>query len=71
MDALAEQKNYFLKDSAIASKTWDEADKIYRKMGKLLLPNVSSMKDHPIADSFWCCLTAFKDLNCKFASLKS
>ena len=71
MDALAEQKNYFFKDSAIASKTLDEADKIYRKMGKLLLPNVSSMKDHPIADSFWCCLTAFKDLNCKFASLKS
>ena len=71
MDALAEQKNYFFKDSAIASKTLDEADKIYRKMGKLLLPNVLSMKDHPIADSFWCCLTAFKDLNCKFASLKS
>ena len=71
MDALAEQKNYFFKDSAIASKTLDEADKIYRKMGKLLLPNVSSMKDHPIAESFWCCLTAFKDLNCKFASLKS
>jgi hypothetical protein len=36
MDPLEEQKNYFFKDSAIASKTLDEADKIYRKMGKLL-----------------------------------
>ena len=68
---LEKKKNYFFKDSAIASKTLDEADKIYRKMGKLLLPNVLSMKDHPIAESFWCCLIAFKDLNCKFASLKS
>ena len=64
-------KDNLFKKSVIVSNTLDEADKIYKKWSKLILPDKTEIRLHPIARDFWSWLVAFRDLNCKFASIKS
>jgi hypothetical protein len=69
--AIETVKYYFFKYSVLVTDKLDEADKIYKKWDKLVLPRIAAIKSHPVLTDFLPYLTAFRNLNCKFANIKS